>query len=258
MAYPSGPRRCCGDTTANLAGARGPRQQATGAHCPRQETAKIAPGRASVTDTPLRVLIVEDSKTDAELMLRALRKGGFAPQHERVETAAALRDALGRHPWDVVLSDYALPAFDALAALAVLQQRGDDVPFIVVSGSVGEDTAVGAMQAGATDYVMKDRLQRLAPAVERAIAAAAVRGERRELGAQLQQSQKMEAVGRLAGGVAHDFNNMLTAILGSVELLLGDTGAAARGREELEIIREAATRAQDLIRQLLAFSSRQG
>jgi signal transduction histidine kinase len=210
-----------------------------------------------VTDTPLRVLIVEDSETDTELMLRVLRKGGFAPQLDRVETAVALRDALGRHPWDVVLSDYALPAFDALAALAVLQQRGDDVPFIVVSGSVGEDTAVGAMQAGATDYVMKDRLQRLAPAVERAIAAAAVRGERRELGAQLQQSQKMEAVGRLAGGVAHDFNNMLTAILGSVELLLGDTGAAARGREELEIIREAATRAQDLIRQLLAFSSRQ-
>jgi len=210
-----------------------------------------------VTETPLRVLIVEDSDTDAELMLRALRKGGFAPQHERVETAAALRDALGRHPWDVVLSDYSLPAFDALAALALLQQRGDDVPFIVVSGSMGEDTAVGAMQAGATDYVMKDRLQRLAPAIERAIAAAAVRRERGELGAQLQQSQKMEAVGRLAGGVAHDFNNMLTAILGSVELLLGDTGAAARGREELEIIREAATRAQDLIRQLLAFSSRQ-
>jgi len=210
-----------------------------------------------VTETPLRVLIVEDSDTDAELMLRALRKGGFAPQHERVETAAALRDALGRHPWDVVLSDYSLPAFDALAALALLQQRGDDVPFIVVSGNMGEDTAVGAMQAGATDYVMKDRLQRLAPAIERAIAAAAVRRERGELGTQLQQSQKMEAVGRLAGGVAHDFNNMLTAILGSVELLLGDTGAAARGREELEIIREAATRAQDLIRQLLAFSSRQ-
>src|SRR5258708_39730151 len=113
-------------------------------------------------------------------MLRALRKGGFAPQHERVETAAALRDALGRHPWDVVLSDYSLPALDALTALALLQQRGEDVPFIVVSGSVGEDTAVGAMQAGATDYVMKSQLQRLAPAIERAIAAAAVRRERGE------------------------------------------------------------------------------
>ena len=210
-----------------------------------------------MTDNPLRVIIVEDSEADADLMLRALRKGGFAPQHERVQTAEALRDALGRHPWDVILSDYSLPAFNALAALAVLRERGDDVPFIVVSGSVGEDTAVAAMQAGATDYVMKDRQQRLAPAVERAIAAAAVRRERAELGRLLLQSQKMEAVGRLAGGVAHDFNNVLTAILGSVELLLADTAAAARGREELEIIREAATRAQDLIRQLLAFSARQ-
>ncbi len=210
-----------------------------------------------MTDTPLRVIIVEDAEADANLMLRALRKGGFAPQHERVETAAALRAALGRHPWDVILSDYSLPSFDALAALEVLRERGDDVPFIVVSGSVGEDTAVAAMQAGATDYVMKDRLQRLAPAVERAIAAAAVRHERRELESQLLQAQKMEAVGRLAGGVAHDFNNLLTAILGSVELLLADTAAAAKGREELEIIREAATRAQDLIRQLLAFSARQ-
>ena len=206
---------------------------------------------------PLRVLFVEDSAADAELMLRALKAGGFDPVHERVETAAALRAALEGITWDVVLSDYYLPELEAPAALALVRERAPDMPFLVVSGSMGEDTAVAAMKAGATDYIMKDRLQRLAPAVERAIEEAAVRHDRRRLEQQLLASQRLEAVGRLAGGVAHDFNNVLTAVLGSTELLLLDTPPGAANREELEIIREAATHAQDLIRQLLAFSSRQ-
>ena len=205
----------------------------------------------------LRVLIVEDSPADAELMLRALRSGGFAPLHERVDTAADMRAALERQPWDVVLSDYVMPGFDALGALAILKERSPGVPFIVVSGSVGEDTAVAAMKAGATDYLMKDRLQRLAPAVTRVLAESGVERERRRLEDQLLQSQKMEAVGQLAAGVAHDFNNVLTAVLGSSELLLLDTPVGSTTREEIEIIRDAATRAQDLIRQLLAFSARQ-
>ena len=207
--------------------------------------------------TVLRVLIVEDSASDAELMVRALRQGGFEVVQERVQTADAMRAALARHPWDVVLSDYSLPHFDAPAALAVVRATAPHVPFIVVSGSVGEDTAVAVMQAGAADYIMKDRLQRLAPAVTRAVEGAAVRRERRQLEEQLQQSQRMEAVGRLAGGIAHDFNNVLTAVLGSIELLLLDAPPDRPHREELDIIRDAATRAKDLIRQLLAFSARQ-
>jgi signal transduction histidine kinase len=207
--------------------------------------------------TPLRALIVEDSAADAEMILRELRRGGFAPAYERVETADALRAALARQGWDVVLSDYYLPGFDAPGALAVLQANGDDLPFIVVSGSVGEDTAVAAMRAGATDYIMKDRLQRLPPAVARALADAAVRRERMQLQRDLAQAQKLEAIGRLAGGVAHDFNNVLTAILGSAELLMLDTPRGAATREEIDIIRDAAMRAQELIRQLLAFSARQ-
>jgi signal transduction histidine kinase len=203
------------------------------------------------------VLVVEDSAADAEMILRELRRGGFAPIHERVETAEALRAALAHQGWDVVLSDYYLPGFDAPGALAVLQASGDDLPFIVVSGSMGEDAAVAAMRAGATDYIMKDRLQRLPPAVARALADVGVRRERVQLQRDLAQAQKLEAIGRLAGGVAHDFNNVLTAILGSAELLMLDTPRGASTREELEIIRDAATRAQELIRQLLAFSARQ-
>src|SRR5881396_1278167 len=206
---------------------------------------------------PLRVLFVEDSAADAELMVRALRTGGFDPVSERVETAPELLAALERGPWDVVLSDYYLPSLEAPAALALVRERLPDIPFLVVSGSVGEDTAVAAMKSGATDYIMKDRLQRLAPAVERAIEDAVVRRDRRRLEQQLRASQRLEAVGRLAGGVAHDFNNVLTAVLGSTELLILDTPPGAAKREELDIIREAATHAQDLIRQLLAFSSRQ-
>src|SRR5213592_4239758 len=206
---------------------------------------------------PLRVLFVEDSAADAELMVRALRAGGFEPVLERVETAPELLAALERGPWDVVLSDYYLPALEAPAALALVRERLPDIPFLVVSGSVGEDTAVAAMKSGATDYIMKDRLQRLAPAVERAIEEVVVRRDRRRLEQQLRASQRLEAVGRLAGGVAHDFNNVLTAVLGSTELLILDTPPGAAKREELDIIREAATHAQDLIRQLLAFSSRQ-
>ena len=206
---------------------------------------------------PLRVLFVEDSAEDAELMLRALKAGSFDPVHERVETPAALRSALEGGTWDVVLSDYYLPELEAPAALALVRERAPDTPFLVVSGSMGEDTAVAAMKSGAVDYIMKDRLQRLAPAVERAIEDAAVRRDRRRLEQQLLASQRLEAVGRLAGGVAHDFNNVLTAVLGSTELLILDTPPGAAKREELDIIREAATRAQDLIRQLLAFSARQ-
>ena len=191
------------------------------------------------------------------MILRELRRGGFDTTYERVETAEAFRAALARQAWDIVLSDYYLPTFDAPGALTVLQESGVDLPFIVVSGSVGEDTAVAAMRAGTTDYIMKDRLQRLPPAVARALADAAVRRERMQLQRQLAQAQKLEAIGRLAGGVAHDFNNVLTAILGSAELLLLDTPAGANAREEVEIIRDAAVRAQELIRQLLAFSARQ-
>ena len=205
----------------------------------------------------LRVLIVEDSVSDAELMLRTLRGAGLEPVHERVETADAMRSALERDRWDVVLSDYSLPAFDAPRALGVLRERGDDVPFIVVSGSVGEDAAVALIKAGATDYVMKDRLARLASSVVAAVEHARSRRERRRLEQQLQEARRLEAVGRLAGGVAHDFNNVLTAIIGSAELLLLDAPQGAPPPEELDIIRSSATRAQVLIRQLLAFSARQ-
>ncbi|HXF49705.1 MAG TPA: PAS domain S-box protein [Verrucomicrobiae bacterium] len=116
---------------------------------------------------PLRVLIAEDSENDALLMVKELERGGFAPVFERVETAQAMTAALGRANWDVVLADYLMPGFTALDALSVLRMSGLDLPFLVVSGSIGEEIAVEAMRAGAHDYIMKDNLTRLSAAVER-------------------------------------------------------------------------------------------
>jgi two-component system sensor histidine kinase UhpB len=130
---------------------------------------------------PLSVLLVEDSENDALLLLRTLRRGGYDPTWERVETAAAMEDALDGRSWDLVISDHSMPAFSSLAALGLLRRKGFvDLPFIIVSGRIGEDAAVSAMKAGVHDYLMKDNLARLNSAIERELRDANVRRERRQ------------------------------------------------------------------------------
>ena len=126
---------------------------------------------------PLRVLIVEDSESDSLLLVRALRSAGFEPDFDRVDTPEAMAATLTDRAWDIVISDYTMPRFDGLSALRVLKQRGLDLPFIIVSGSIGEEVAVAAMKAGAHDYVMKSNLQRLGSAIERELREAEIRSE---------------------------------------------------------------------------------
>ncbi|HWF19245.1 MAG TPA: PAS domain S-box protein [Verrucomicrobiae bacterium] len=130
---------------------------------------------------PIRVLLVEDSELDAALLLLELRQNGYQPECQRVETAAEMTAALDRQSWDVVIADYVMPRFSGPAALKLMQRRELDLPFIIVSGHIDEDTAVASMKAGAHDYVMKDRLTRLVPAIEREMQEAANRAERREI-----------------------------------------------------------------------------
>jgi len=133
----------------------------------------------------LRVLLVEDSLSDMKLLVHELRRGAESLQFERVEDADAMRAALDAQTWDAVISDWSMPTFSGLAALAIVGERGLDVPFIIVSGTIGEEVAVEAMRAGAHDYLIKGNLKRLNPAIEREIREARVRAARRTAEAEL-------------------------------------------------------------------------
>jgi PAS domain S-box-containing protein len=142
---------------------------------------------------PLRLLQIEDSESDAELVVRTLTQAGFQVTTRRVEDAEGLRDAL-KESWDVAVADYYLPGFDAPGALRVLQECGQDIPCIVVSGKLGEETAVEMMRSGAHDYLTKDNLSRLAPAVERELTEAAFRREIKQAQEELQGSEERLAL----------------------------------------------------------------
>ncbi len=136
--------------------------------------------KATITGQPLRALIVEDSVDDTLLLVEHLRGGGYEPEYARVDTAEALREQLVRSQWDFVFADFTMPHFSAFEALELLQETQLDLPFIIVSATIGEDRAVAAMKAGAHDYIIKNNLKRLLPAVERELREAHSRHERRQ------------------------------------------------------------------------------
>lgn len=220
----------------------------------------------AVRETPdefLRVLCVEDSQDDVELLRWMLADQGFRPVTHRVDQEPDFLAAL-EEPWDLVISDHSMPVFSSMRALSVLRERGFDYPFIVVSGMISEEAAVDAMRAGAQDYVLKGDLRRLIPAIRRELAEAENRRLKRHAEAalaasehQLRQAQKMEAVGQLAAGVAHDFNNVLTVILGFSQFVLEELDSETQPWKDVEQIALAAQRASQMTRQLLSFSRQQ-
>ncbi len=328
------------------------------------------PQRTTGTRDVLRVLLVEDSEADAALIVHALSSEGRLIRPERVDTPEGFAAALGSTTlWDVIVSDHRMPRFSALEALRILQHTGRDVPFLIVSGAISEHDAVAAMKAGADDYLMKDNLTRLGPAVERECGEAVQRAarrradaalrrseaelravmahvpdglltvsaagalvsmnpaaerifgvraeevlgrpaedflppgfssavgqgsrecearradgsllqlevsvaavpdtepslvvtvrdvtDRRRLEAEVQRTQKMDTVGMLAGGVAHDFNNVLTGIQSAAAMARLELPRDHAAEGDLAEIERQCQRAAALVRQLLAFARKQ-
>ncbi|MDX6511247.1 MAG: hypothetical protein QOE36_751 [Gaiellaceae bacterium] len=208
--------------------------------------------------TPLRALVLEDTEDDVVILARFLRRGGYELDFEQVETADAFEKALDSQTWDVVFADHVVPGYSGLTALKAVQDRELDVPFIIVSGKIGEDTAVEAMKAGAHDYVMKSSLARLAPAVDRELREWTRRQERKEAkkqlalqsGALAERTLELERSNReleeFAYIASHDLSAPLRVIAGYLELFLhrhGDLvddpaslllGSAVRGTERMQ------------------------
>ncbi len=170
----------------------------------------------------LRILLVEDSEDDAALLLRAIQQGGYSVAYERVETAADMKSALDNEAWDVIISDYKLPQFDAPQALAVMKESGQDLPFIIVSGTTSEENAVSSLKAGAHDFVIKGKLARLVPAIQRELKEAVERRERQ------QRESELEAIASVSAALrtTKTFDEMLSHLLDhTIELIHAQGGS---------------------------------
>lgn len=203
---------------------------------------------------PLHILHLEDDPKDAFLIQSTLEAGGITCSTNRVETHDDFLEALTCGGIDLILSDCAMPAFDGMSAIKIAHEKQPELPIILVSGTMGEELAIDSLKNGATDYVLKGRLSRLVPAVYRAMQEVEERDERKRLEAQFIEAQKMEVIGHLAGGVAHDFNNILGVIMFSNDLIVAGLDPDSPLLKFTEQIEDASHRAVALTRQLLVFS----
>ena len=202
----------------------------------------------------LNVLHIEDSKEDSELIQELLLSNGFQCQVTRIDSRPEVFDALENNSYDLILADCKLPDFSGLQALEIAHALKPETPFVFVSGTIGEETAIESLRNGATDYVLKDRLSRLVPAVRRALAEAEERMLCRQLQQRLREVGRLEAISTLSNGIAHDFNNILTIILGHASLLTLEHENPGRVLEISGTVTEAARRGSEIVQQLLAFA----
>lgn len=200
---------------------------------------------------PLRILLIEDSEDDAMLLLRELRKGGYEPEWQRVDTAARLSEALRERNWELITCDWVMPAFSALQALDLLRAHGCDLPVIIVSGEVGEEVAVSALKSGARDYVSKHRLTRLLPAVERELREQADHQARQRAEASLRHTQeRLQLFVERASDIIFTLDRAwrVTSVNPAITSVLGYEPAELVGRAALEL---TTARSREAVRQAL-------
>ena len=211
--------------------------------------------------TILRALIVEDSEYDTQTMLRELRRDGYEVEYERVETRSAMEQALSERTWDLILCDYTLPRFSAGDALRTLQQSGLDLPFIIISGTIEEENAVDMLKAGAHDFIVKGRMARLLPAIERELKDAETRRLQREAEVQRQELMaRLEAINseieRFTYLAFHDLRAPLITIKGFAGALEQDLEAGRHDQalRDIQRIGGAADRMDEILSDLLEFA----
>jgi two-component system cell cycle sensor histidine kinase/response regulator CckA len=199
------------------------------------------------SDRVLRVLHLEDNHLDAELVQAAIESEGYRCDVSRVDDRASFVDALNRGPYDLILADYTLPAFDGVSALSIVQQEIPDTPFIFVSGTIGEDLAIDCLKGGATDYILKHRLGRLGPSIRRALVEAEERRERREAEEAIRnQAQLLDLANDSI--IVRDLEDRITYWNQGAERLFGWTESDALGRFEYELLQTVFTRSAEEIR----------
>ncbi|MFZ4774270.1 MAG: hybrid sensor histidine kinase/response regulator [Terrimicrobiaceae bacterium] len=204
--------------------------------------------------SPLSILHLEDDPVDAALIQDWLTRDSIDCAIRRVGKRSDFIEALKNGNIDLILADYSLPAFNGIEALEIVKAQWPEIPFILVSGVLGEEVAVESLKKGATDYILKDRPSRLVPAVRRAMEEVEMRVEKKYLEEQILRTQKLELFGELAGGLAHDFNNILTVIMSNSSLLMAGTKNKGRLHKFASQIEYASEHAASLTRQLLIFS----
>jgi two-component system sensor histidine kinase EvgS len=207
---------------------------------------------------PLHILIVEDSENDALLLLRELKRSGYEPVYERVYTPKGLNDALEKQAWDIIISDFVMPQFSGLEALRLTKTKNIDTPFIITSGKISDDTAVLSMKAGAADYIMKDNLTRLGPAIERELQETAIRRESEKASKSLKEREEelhvLKQIDRLKdefiGLVSHELRTPLTVILGALSTVITE-GDRLSAKETKQLVGDAYSEAE-LLSNILA------
>jgi two-component system, cell cycle sensor histidine kinase and response regulator CckA len=211
-------------------------------------------------DQVLNIVHLEDNPHDAELVALLLEDAGIPCRFSVVHTETDFKRELQRSDIDLVISDFSMPAYDGLSALKLAKERRPDVPFLFVSGKIGEEAAVESLKSGASDYLIKDRLARLPAAVERIIEDVKEKKQRaqaeqalKEHEEKLLRTQRLESLGTLAGGIAHDLNNVLLPIILGVEVLREKT-ADEGDRELLSMLEKNLLRGTSMVKQVLSFA----